>query len=328
MNFFAYREPEENETHIFQADKAMSLPSGTPTIDGFILSPFDSKASHIHFYPYIKKLDKIPQQLSYGDEADAPHHGSGDYEDYVSRAIEEIKKGGCKKIVTADSKVVSCVKPPARLFKVLCGLYPRAFVFLFSTEEFGVWIGATPELLLQRRGNRLSTMALAGTRPASEENRPWDEKNVEEQRWVSQHILEVLERNGCAPVAEEPRTQRAGNIEHIMTPITAQCSDGMDIIRVLRKLSPTPALCGTPPDQAMAFIKKNEGDRALYGGFAGPHLRNGDFQLYVLIRCARLQKDKAQLFAGGGVTSLSIPLEEKIEIERKYDTLQSIFFDE
>lgn len=328
MNIFAYRLPGKENFEIYSSGDPEDLGSLNPGPGkGFILSPFDIGRPFL-FFPFKERMAEIPDASINENSLDLGIDTSSleNYENYVAKAVKEIKKGACKKIVTSARKVIPFKTEVFPIFKALCRKYPSAFVFFISTEDFGSWIGASPELLLSREGPKISSMALAGTRASGHTTDKWDEKNIKEQEFVTRYIADIYERHGLICSRSLPQTLRAGNIEHIMTLISALSDEKSDILQLLRSLSPTPALCGVPKKNAMKFINNNETDRMLYGGFGGPVFENGDFSLFVLIRCACLNPGMATLFAGGGITELSDPADEKLEIERKFETLESIFF--
>lgn len=209
-----------------------------------------------------------------------------------------------------------------RSFDALCRAFPNAFVFLFETERSGRWIGASPELLLEKKDGELHTMALAGTRPVGSTGK-WDEKNIGEQQMVVDFICHCFSNFGLTPVVGERITKIAGPVEHLCTPISAQIPDSFsDWAGFLQALSPTPALCGTDRQVSLDFIRRLEDSpREYYGGWCGP-VREGSFSLYVNLRSAKINKDgSATLFAGGGITALSKPDDEWKETERKASTL-------
>ena len=240
-----------------------------------------------------------------------PHDSTG-YEAYaheVEEIINALKRGEGRKVVAARVIVREGDCDIADKFYDLCERFPEAFVFAFGTPVTGCWIGATPELLLEGKEGVISTMALAGTREALTDE-DWDEKNIEEQQIVSDYICEVFDNNGLSPNPGEPYTKRAGNIEHICTEISARQPEanlsGNDISALLKELSPTPALCGSPKEFALREINELENfDRGCYGGFCGPYHSPGDFNFHVVLRCASVSIEKQCVYVGGGITALS-----------------------
>jgi isochorismate synthase len=88
------------------------------------------------------------------------------YLHYVEDAVEKIKQEVFHKVVAARNKKVDRRKnlDLLQIFNTLCSSYPNAFVSILSTQNFGTWIGASPETLIALNGqNVFKTTALAGT---------------------------------------------------------------------------------------------------------------------------------------------------------------------
>jgi len=91
------------------------------------------------------------------------------------------------------------------------------------------------------------------------------------------------------------------------------------------ELHPTPAVCGLPKNLADDFIKENEKhDRKYYSGYLGPWKLNQEVNLFVNLRCMEITCDQFVLYAGGGITSKSIPEREWEETIQKAKTLLDV----
>lgn len=200
---------------------------------------------------------------------------------------------------------------------------PGAFCTFVSGAETGMWIVATPELLLHSNGKTVRTMALAGTRPAGMGS-PWDSKNIEEQAIVTRFIVEQWRRLGLEPIVGSPRTLVSGSVEHICTDITAELLPAVSIDDILRVTSPTPALCGYPRHQARKLIEKHEAHkRGLYAGYVAVTHGN-ETTAFAILRCAKITDDgHFAIFAGGGITADSDPTTELAETSLKASALLS-----
>jgi len=227
-----------------------------------------------------------------------------------------------EKVVLSKVIVRNATLHITRLFENLCNLYPHAAVFCFFTPETSLYIGASPELLLSAHNEKISTMSLAGTRKTGSSG-VWNRKNIIEQRIVTDFITQTLCKASLDPDVSEPFTRTAGNVEHICTLIEANLPHKhYDLCRLLSELSPTPALCGYPKQNALALINECEvHSRGYYGGYFGYVKSEGDFDLYVNLRSLRHDAGRVAIFAGGGITNLSEPLEEWNETEAKASLL-------
>lgn len=209
------------------------------------------------------------------------------------------------------------------LFRILEKSYPNAFCYLISSDQFGTWIGATPELLMNQQGMVCKTVALAGTHGENEEH-DWTPKELEEHAFVVDAIKESLERNACVEIESAgPYVVQAGPVQHLKTDFQALLTRP-NAWSIAMDLHPTPAVCGTPRRNAMEAIATREmHDRQLYTGFIGL-FEEGNTNLFVNLRCAQLFEDKAFLYVGGGFTVDSIPDLEWEETEHKAETLMRV----
>lgn len=226
-----------------------------------------------------------------------------------------------------DKAVFSRVKSrsfPIRLtenlFEELCNSYPKACVYLLSSELLGTWIGATPEILVEIHQGQLFTMSLAGTRK-SIQNEAWGDKEIKEQAYVTSFIEENLKQIQVKELEiQGPYDFEAGPVTHLRTDISGS-SEGIPAIDIVRKLHPTPAVSGLPQQTAMELISSVEyHHRMLYTGIVG-WIGKEHTKLFVNLRCAQLQEDEAFLYLGGGFTIDSIPEMELDETENKSKTL-------
>ena len=188
-----------------------------------------------------------------------------------------------------------------------------------------MWLGATPETLLKKQGNNLEAMSLAGTQQAG--THTMGAKEAEEQNLVTRQLVAHFKVLGAHDVqTTDVEIFRAGPVEHLLTWVSGQWSGPLE--KALDLLHPTPAVCGYPGEEAMAFLKSEEGyDRAFYAGYFGVETKNSA-QLFVNLRCARLHAAGVALFAGGGITAQSVAEDEWNETERKLKTLMGVLLND
>lgn len=240
------------------------------------------------------------------------HLLNGDFQKLVlSRSIDIERKGD---------------DTPLLLFQRACERYPRMMICLVSTPKSGVWLTATPEILLSGGGRRWSTVALAGTMPYSDVVR-WSDKNIQEQRYVATYVTEQLERFTSDFSEEGPHTIRAAHLAHLRSDFSFLLHDDKNIGELLQALHPTPAVCGLPKYKAFQFILQNEHhSRSYYSGFMGPLFIEGRTSLFVTLRCMRIYKNLYRLYAGGGIMKDSVENQEWQETEIKLDTMRNIIY--
>ena len=322
MNWFKYRLPNtDSKKNPVVSGASETLMKGLG--QGFAVAPFFNPADGLFTIPcdFIPSPDDI-------DFSASRIPFSTDPKDYF-REIEAIKSElDGKRGKTVAARVISVGKriDINATFSALCDEYQDAFVFAFSSDVTGTWIGASPELLLRVADNEAFSVALAGTRPASPDgcDPEWDLKNSDEQKMVEEFIRKRLQEKCTEVVAGNTFTKKAGAIEHICTPISARLkqTDHSSLSDLLSALSPTPALCGSDRDSSLRIIKEYEPfDRELYGGFCGPNGIGGVTAFFVILRAAKCNPSGAAVFVGGGITPLSVAADEWNETEMKSKTI-------
>jgi isochorismate synthase len=255
-----------------------------------------------------------------------------DYEASVSAALARIAAGLLRKVVLARALDVAAGRGlgPAQLAWRLRAVDPGCFTFAFPRGEGRVLVGASPELLVARRGTRVLANPLAGSAPRSgdpDEDRANGEgllasaKDREEHAVVVEAVEEALspfcdelERDG------EPRLLGTANVWHLSTPFRGTLRrPAADALSLAIALHPTPAVCGTPREEARRAIRELERfDRDGYAGPIGWVDAEGDGEFAIALRCAELSGDRARLFAGAGIVAGSVPARELDETERKF----------
>ena len=138
-----------------------------------------------------------------------------DYFDVASSFLEELKSNGISKAVFSRIKERPITNSPEQLFEKLCEEYPNAFVYLVSSAHFGTWIGATPEILLKVDGSEGETISLAGTMSVSDTN-SWGEKEIEEQRLVTDFIANKLKEINVENLEKLPREELVAGSKSIL----------------------------------------------------------------------------------------------------------------
>lgn len=250
----------------------------------------------------------------------------GAYLSHVRQLIAEINATGGKTVysrVICGPTTEAVDRMAARLLDGVSTTCRAVFYVLGS----GVWMVSSPELMLSVDADSVSTVSLAGTRPAGSQE-PWDEKNKAEQAMVTRFITQAFGRAGLKPTASETFTKQAGNVEHLCTEIKAHLPEGFCVSTLLDALAPTPALCGDPRDESISRIAaREEHNRGFYGGYFG--VADGRRMcLHVMVRCAALDPhtNTGVVYAGGGITAQSSAEAEWTETALKARTMENILF--
>ncbi len=275
------------------------------TESGFVFAPFNDKDDAI----FIPAEGSEIMETSFGDSDNGM--AAGDIEELqesfsdkknqhiklVEKGLRAIENHLFKKVVLSRKELIELKDPdPVIIFQKLLKRYSSAFVYLWYHPKIGLWLGATPETLLKVERNQFRTMSLAGTQSfEGKMDVVWGEKEKEEQRLVTDSILENLFEVPVANIEISlPYTARAGNLLHLRTDISGKLiskfqipnskgkgslaeeeignrsPETLNLKHLITAIHPTPAVCGLPRDSAKEFILKNEFyNREFYTGFLG-----------------------------------------------------------
>lgn len=262
---------------------------------------------------------------------------SSDYEESVGQALQAIRDGKISKIVLAR-KLTYRTKQELAVFSIAHDLrnkFPDCYTFCMSTPDEGMFIGSTPEILSRVSGTSLETEAVAGTAPRGPsagkdahlgKTLLGRNKEVREHRLVIDSILRRLKSTGITQCKEGlPRLLRLANLQHVRTPLRATLPEGIHPFDALAALHPTPAMGGSPREQALPMVNELEGfSRGWYSGIAGWFDARGRGEFIVPIRCGKINPGSLTLYAGAGIVEGSIPSNEKAETDWKFEAMLEV----
>lgn len=332
IGFCLYRFPEEKRLRI-AIEKQPSFQNGSKT---FWIAPFVPESSAKEIFLSIVENGNIDpdfwqriQELPDQEPGFSPLPYSINKEEYNERLqlfLNSIKSGELNKAIL--SRVIKVDKPedfdPFECFMELNSDYHTAFIHLLYHPAAGMWMGASPELLLKNTDSSFETMALAATQPRQDDHQySWRAKETEEHQMVGHHIENVLGKLHCIIEKKEgPYVVEAGHVAHLRTDYYFKKTLPVPIQQLVAELHPTPAVGGLPADVGVEKILKHEGyDRKYYCGFIGETNFENYARLFVNLRCMEIGKDSIAIFAGGGITAASDPEEEWNETVEKSKTM-------
>ncbi|MCW5516598.1 chorismate-binding protein [Muriicola sp. Z0-33] len=332
LPFVLYRKPEETKVlGIFQNNNQLHTTAKYED-SGFVFAPFDSHGTTVLIPPdeqiiaeYITPREKTKSFKWDGSNASE----KSKHLERISEALKQINTGRIKKVVLSRKVEVAVSADPLAIFQEILSLYPRAFCYLWFHPAVGVWSGASPETFLNISNGRLTTMSLAGTKRVNENDLPeWGSKEIEEQGMVTSYILNVLGTLISGIKASNVVSVKAGNLWHLKSIISGNMKN-ISLEAVIEALHPTPAVCGLPLLEAQRFVSEHESyDREYYSGFLGELNMGGNMstQLFVNLRCLKVQDELVNLYIGGGITKDSIPENEWLETHDKMEIMGRALF--
>jgi anthranilate synthase component 1 len=215
------------------------------------------------------------------------------------------------------------------LYRALRRVNPSPYLFFVRAPGFEV-VGASPELLLQAEGDRLTTHPIAGTRPRGAtpaEDQILAEQLQRDPKERAEHVMLVdlgrndlgrVSRPGTVTVSKYMEVEKYSHVLHLVSHVEGRLRPDLDSLDALRAVFPAGTLSGAPKVRAMQLIAAAEGEkRGLYGGAVGYVGYDGNMDTAITIRSAVLKAGQAHLHTGAGIVAGSVPEKEFEETEHK-----------
>jgi anthranilate synthase component 1 len=263
--------------------------------------------------------------------------GREEYIHAVEVAKEAIAAGEAIQVVLARRQSFDLPADPATgqpldgiaLYRALRRVNPSPYLFFVRTPSFEV-VGASPELLLQVEGDKLTTHPIAGTRPRGKDAREDEilaEQLQRDPKERAEHVMLVdlgrndlgrVARAGTVTVSKYMEVERYSHVLHLVSHVEGRLRPDMDALDALRAVFPAGTLSGAPKVRAMQLIAAAEGERrGLYGGAVGYLGYDGNLDTAITIRSAVLKAGQAHIHTGAGIVAGSVPVSEFEETEHK-----------
>lgn len=337
LPFVLYAKPKADRMiALFQANDSLHFLKDFSE-KGFVFAPFDGNA--IPYIPqaesevYVEKIKETDFLIAPNPIIEADEAAKRDFEALVTAGVDAIGQGAFEKVVLSRKAMVAVSSFELEtVFKKLVAFYPTAFKYCFFHPKIGLWLGASPEQFLKINQEALQTVALAGTQAVTDSTQlVWQEKEIEEQQLVTDFITQSLSDKVSELTVSSPYSVQAGNLWHIKTDIAATIGSNSNLEEIIKSLHPTSAVCGLPKAAAKDFILQNESyDRSYYSGFLGElnidlaTFRTEQTDLFVNLRCMKINDKHVELFIGCGITKDSVPEAEFIETVNKSMTMRKV----
>jgi len=254
------------------------------------------------------------------------------WDESVEQACVDLHDGKIEKVVMA--REVRAVPDSGQRFQPLATAMalrkrqPSCVAFAFQRSNGDVFVGATPEPLVEVAGRQIRTVAVAGTTKrggATGSDSALGHALLESGKDRREHalVVEAIQK-GLEPllttdsIADGPKVVRHANVQHLETYIQGVLQEGVTLFRVAEHLHPTPAVGGVPRQLALEWVTEHEDmDRGWYAGPVGWIDVEGNGELVVAIRSALMGPERLSAFAGCGLVSGSEPKAEWEESNHK-----------
>ncbi len=268
--------------------------------------------------------------------------GRDEYVHAVEVAKDAIAAGEAIQVVLARRQSFGLPTDPATgaaldgigLYRSLRRVNPSPYLFFVRVPSFEV-VGASPELLVQLDGDKLTTHPIAGTRPrgaTNEEDRILAEQLQRDPKERAEHVMLVdlgrndlgrVARPGTVTVSKYMDVEKYSHVLHLVSHVEARIKPDLDALDALRAVFPAGTLSGAPKVRAMQLIAAAENERrGLYGGAVGYLGYDGNLDTAITIRSAVLREGRAHVHTGAGIVAGSVPEKEFEETEHKAAALR------
>jgi anthranilate synthase component I len=251
----------------------------------------------------------------------------------VNKAKRYIKIGDIFQVVLSQRFEAKLTKKPLEIYKKLRVTNPSPFMYFFNFEDFQI-IGASPEILVRLRNNKITVRPIAGTRPRGKnpkEDNFYVKDLLQDKKELSEHLMLLdLGRNDAGKVSkintvkvtESFIIEKYSHVMHIVSNVVGVYNKKYSKFKSLLAGFPAGTVSGAPKIRAMEIIDKLESSkRKVYAGGIGYFSANGEFDTCIALRTAIAKNNKFYVQAGAGIVADSKPIKEYEETVNKAKAL-------
>ena len=240
----------------------------------------------------------------------------------VKKAKNYIKIGDIFQVVLSQRFEAKLSKKPLDIYKKLRVTNPSPFMYYFNFEDFQI-IGASPEILVRLRDNKITLRPIAGTRPRgrnSKEDNFYAKDLLKDKKELSEHLMLLdLGRNDAGKVSkintvkvtESFIIEKYSHVMHIVSNVVGIYNKKYSKFKSLLAGFPAGTVSGAPKIRAMEIIDELETTkRKVYARGIGYFSANGEFDTCIALRTAVAKNNKFYVQAGAGIVADSKPIKE------------------
>ena len=251
----------------------------------------------------------------------------------VNKAKKYIKIGDIFQVVLSQRFETKLTKKPIEIYKKLRKTNPSPFMYFFNFNDFQI-IGASPEILVRLRNNKITIRPIAGTRPRSKNKKEdlyFEKDLLKDKKELSEHLMLLdLGRNDAGKVSkinsvkvtESFKIERYSHVMHIVSNVEGTFNNKFTKFDTLLSGFPAGTVSGAPKIRAMEIIDELETTRRkVYAGGIGYFSANGDFDTCIALRTAISKNNKFYVQSGAGIVADSKPINEYKETINKAKAL-------
>jgi len=253
----------------------------------------------------------------------------------VQKAKKYIKIGDIFQVVLSQRFEVKLIKNPLEIYKKLRITNPSPFMYFFNFPDFQI-IGASPEILVRLRDNKITVRPIAGTRPRGinkKQDMFYAKDLLKDKKELAEHLMLLdLGRNDVGKVSkintvsvtEKFNIEKYSHVMHIVSNVVGIFNNKLSKFKSLLSGFPAGTVSGAPKIRAMEIIDELEySKRKVYAGGIGYFSANGEFDTCIALRTAVAKNNKFYVQAGAGIVADSKPIKEYEETINKAKALLS-----
>jgi len=253
----------------------------------------------------------------------------------VNKAKKYIKIGDVFQVVLSQRFEAKLSKEPLEIYKKLRVTNPSPFMYFFNFEDFQI-IGASPEILVRLRDNKITVRPIAGTRPRgknSKQDSSFAKDLLQDKKELSEHLMLLdlgrndagkVSKTGTIKVTESFMIEKYSHVMHIVSNVMGVYNKKYSKFKSLLAGFPAGTVSGAPKIRAMEIIDELETTRRkIYAGGIGYFSANGEFDTCIALRTAVAKNKKFYVQAGAGIVADSNPIKEYEETVNKAKALMS-----
>lgn len=293
----------------------------------------DAKKQLIRLVDCLSRpMSLAPFQLQTPQETPAPtpNMSQADYELMVEKAKSYILAGDIFQVVLSQRFSSPLRTDPLNIYRAVRHINPSPYLFYMHVDNC-VLVGSSPEILVQKDGNKARVRPIAGTRPrgkTEQDDLRLEAELLADTKECAEHVMLLdLGRNdlgrvcdyGSVTVTESMVIERYSHVMHIVSQVEGVMRSNADALDLLAATFPAGTLSGAPKVRAMQIIDELEPcARGAYGGCIG-HISYGGEQMdtAIIIRTAVIENGQIQVQAGAGIVADSVPSSEYQECINK-----------
>jgi len=289
--------------------------------------------AHARLEALRKRLRDVPSLPPHqaGAAPEEPRSNIGEEPFYaaVARAKQYITDGDVMQVQISQRLTQRFAGSPVNLYRALRSINPSPYMFYFDFGDAQL-VGASPEILVRREGDKVTVRPIAGTRrrgATPEKDLAMEQELVSDPKERAEHLMLIdlgrndigrIARIGTVKVTEQMAVERYSHVMHMVSNVEGEVDSALTPMELLRATFPAGTVAGAPKVRAMEIIDELEPERrGVYAGAVGYLGFNRNLDLAIAIRTGVVKAGELHVQAAAGIVADSIPQQEWLETRNK-----------